>query len=87
MKACAFFGHRRFPYEAYRNIIKDSIIDLIENYQVTQFYSGGRGDFDNLCASVVRELEKEYPNIKNTLVLSYLPMGKDEYGLPFPHSS
>ena len=82
MKACAFFGHRRYGYEGCREIIKSSIVDLIENYGVTQFYSGGRGEFDNLCSSIVYELKKEYPHIKNTLVLSYLPVKKEEYGLP-----
>ena len=82
MKACAFFGHRRYGYEGCREIIKNSIVDLIENYGVTQFYSGGRGNFDNLCARLVYELKERYPFITNTLVLSYLPTKKDEYGLP-----
>ena len=82
MKACAFFGHRQYPYEVHRNAIKNSIVDLIENYGVTQFYSGGRGMFDCLCASIVHELKNSYPHIQNTLVFSYLPTGKEEYGLP-----
>ena len=82
MKSCAFFGHREYGYEAHRDFIKSSIVDLIENYGVTQFYSGGRGAFDNLCARLVYELKAKYPFLKNTLVLSYLPTKKDEYGLP-----
>ena len=82
MNACTFFGHRRYRYEWSREIIKNSIVDLIENYGVTQFYSGGRGEFDNLCASIVYELKAKYPVLKNTLVLSYLPKKKEEYGLP-----
>ena len=82
MKACAFFGHRQYGYEGSREIIKNSIVDLIDNYQVTQFYSSGRGEFDNLCSRLVYELKAKYPFIKNTLVLSYMPQKKEEYGLP-----
>lgn len=82
MKACAFFGHRQYGYEGSREIIKNSIVDLIENYGVTQFYSGGRGTFDNLCSSIVYELKSKYSALKNTLVLSYLPKKKEEYSLP-----
>ena len=49
------------------------MIDLIKNEGVTQFYSGGRGDFDIICARVVHELKREYPELKNILVLSYHP--------------
>ena len=54
---------------------------MIENYGVVQFYSGGRGNFDNLCAQLVYELKKKYPHIKNTLFLSYIPQKKEENGL------
>ena len=46
MKSCAFFGHGDIDYRAYKENIENSIVDLIENYQVTQFYTGGRGAFD-----------------------------------------
>jgi uncharacterized phage-like protein YoqJ len=82
MKACAFFGHRDWGLEEGKEEIKNSIVHLIENYEVTQFYSGGRGNFDNLCSQLVCELKSKYPHIKNTLVLSYIPKKKEEYGLP-----
>lgn len=82
MKACAFFGHRDWGLEEEKERIKNSISDLIENYGVAQFYSGGRGNFDNLCSKIVYELKKSYPHIKNTLVFSYIPKKKEEYGLP-----
>ena len=82
MKACAFFGHRDWGIEEGKEEIRNSIVHLIENYEVAQFYSGGRGNFDNLCSQIVYELKKEYPYIKNTLVLSYIPKKKHEYGLP-----
>lgn len=58
MKACAFFGHRDYNYEEYRAALKSSIVDLIENHAVTQFYSGGRGNFDEFASRVVYELKK-----------------------------
>ena len=73
MKSCAFFGHGKFDYREYREEIKNSIIDLIENYSVTQFYTGGRGAFDSVCSQIVAELKSIYSHIKNTLVLSYMP--------------
>jgi len=82
MKSCVFFGHRDWGWADEKEKIKNSIVDLIENYQVVQFYSGGRGNFDSLCSQIVYELKKKYPQIKNTLVLSYITQKKEEYGLP-----
>lgn len=81
MKACSFFGHRQYNYTEYREHIKDIIVELIEKYEVRQFYSGGRGAFDGICSDIVGELLAKYPHVKNTLVYSYIPP-KDEYGLP-----
>ena len=82
MKSCVFFGHAKYDYEPYREKIKNSIVELIEKYAVTQFYSGGRGAFDGICSRIVAELKSDYPHLKNTLFLSYLPKGKDEFILP-----
>ena len=73
MKSCAFFGHGDLNYREHQKEIENSIVDLIENYQVGQFYTGGRGAFDNFCAQQVARLKGKYPHIKNTLVLSYRP--------------
>ena len=82
MKACAFFGHRDENYGADRELIKNSIANLIENYGVGIFYSGGRGNFDRICSEIVFELKKEYPFLQNFLVFSYLPNPKSEFMLP-----
>lgn len=42
------------------------------NSGITTFLSGGQGDFDRICASQVYKLKKEYPNIKNILVIPYI---------------
>ncbi len=76
---CAFFGHRNCDYEIYREKIKSIVIDLIENYGVTEFYNGFRGDFDKICAEIVGSLREDY-TIKNVMVLSYHP--KSQFRLP-----
>lgn len=73
MKVCSFFGASSWSYTEYEERLKAIIVELIEKYEVEQFYSGGRGNFDKLAASTVGALRGEYPFIKNTLVLSYMP--------------
>ena len=43
---CTFFGHRDTPERA-TPLLHDSIVDLIENKGVTDFYVGYNGNFDN----------------------------------------
>ena len=73
MNACAFFGSRSWNSAEEKEALRSSILLLVEKYAVTQFYSGGRGIFDETAAMLVGELREKYPHIKNTLVLSYLP--------------
>ncbi len=82
MLKCTFFGHRDADYVPYRIKTEAILVDLIENCGVTQFYSGNRGNFDKFCASLVWKLKLNYPKIKNTLVLSYLPCKKTDFILP-----
>ena len=82
MKSCVFFGHAKYDYVPYKERIKDSIIELIEKYDVEQFYSGGRGAFDGICARTVAALKTRYPHIKNTLFLSYIPKVGEGQSLP-----
>ena len=59
-KICSFCGHRDAD-SSLRTQIKAAIMDIIENEDITTFYSGGMGNFDSLCESVVRELKRIYP--------------------------
>lgn len=78
-KICCFAGHANIPdKENVKSKLKKEIINLIENEGVTTFYSGGKGDFDWLCAHVVDNLRKDYPFIKSFLILAYMPKEKDE---------
>ena len=83
MKACVFFGHRKGDYKSVESKIYKVIMDLIDREKVAQFYSGGRGTFDWLCARLVFKLKEKYPYIKLTRVLSYMPQKKEEYALPY----
>lgn len=66
----------------YNEKLSETLKDLIENKGVTQFYSGFRGDFDVYCSYSIYELKEKYPQIKNTMVLSYIPETKDDFCLP-----
>lgn len=79
MKSCAFFGHAEKNYSEQEAFIRDLIMYYIEEFSVTQFYTGGRGKFDHTCARIVHSLKAEYPQIKLTKVLSYIPQEKEEY--------
>ena len=78
MKACTFFGHRDCP-ETIKPYLREVLIDLITNKGVDTFYVGNQGQFDGIVRSVLRELEKEYPEIHYAVVLAYLPGKKNEY--------
>lgn len=71
-KCCTFFGHRQCPVSI-RPALKRCLEDLIVHYNVTMFYVGNQGAFDNIVRSVLRELAREHNNITYTVVLAYLP--------------
>lgn len=72
MAIAAVFGHRDYSYYEYRDKLRVIFADLVQNHGVTEFFNGGRGDFDRLCGVLVNELKDTYP-IQNTLILSYPP--------------
>lgn len=65
-----FIGHSEC-YGLSRKAVEDAIVDLV-NRGVTAFLSGGQGGFDRMCAGCVHALRKEYPQIRNYLVIPYL---------------
>ena len=60
--------HPREPVEAW---LRETVAALIAR-GADKFYLGGYGAFDEMAASVVCELKKEYPDIASVLVLPYL---------------
>lgn len=70
--ACCGFGHR----ELYRNIgkeLQEIVMQLVEQKEVTVFYVGGMGAFDDLFVRIVKEYKKKgKKEIKLILVMPYL---------------
>ena len=72
-----FFGHKDTP----KNIeptLRTTLIDLIENKNVTVFYVGNNGNFDTMVRRQLENLSQTYP-ITYNVVLAYLPTKKSEY--------
>jgi len=65
-----FIGHKEC-YGINSEDVRAEIIKLIEA-GVTDFMSGGMGSFDWMCARIVYDLKKTYPQINNYLVIPYL---------------
>ena len=76
MSICTFFGHRNCPHTI-KPLLRQTIINLIEIQAIHTFYVGNHGNFDALVYSVLQELSAQYPQIRYTVVLAYLPQKKD----------
>ena len=74
---CIFFGHKDTPDEV-KNKLKETIVNLIEEQDMTNFYVGNHGNFDRMVLSVLKELSKLYPQIRYSVVLAYLTQHTDE---------
>ena len=77
MAVCTFFGHRDCPAEIQKDI-ETAILDLIQNYEVTDFYVGNQGLYDGMVRSTLRKLQGQFPHIRYAVVLAYLPKGKSD---------
>ena len=76
---CTFFGHKDTPSDI-RDKLKETIIMLIQEKGVTDFYVGNHGNFDKMVLSVLKELSKIYPPIRYSVVLAYLTQhSEDDY--------
>ena len=74
---CTFFGHKNTPKEI-EPTLQTTLIDLIENYNVTEFYVGNNGSFDVVVRRQLEDLSLDY-SINYSVVLAYLPVKKNEY--------
>ena len=81
MSVCTFFGHRDCP-SSIKPKLKQALVYLIETQSVDTFYVGTHGAFDAMVRSSLAELMQDYPHIRCTVVLAYLPTKKLAY--PFP---
>lgn len=74
---CTFFGHRDVPKEI-EPTLRSALIDLIVNKNITLFYVGNNGGFDNMVIRQLKDLSKNY-SIEYYVVLAYMPCKKQEY--------
>ena len=72
-----FFGHKDTPKEI-EPTLRTTLVDLIENKNVTVFYVGNNGNFDTMVRRQLEDLSLTYP-ITYNVVLAYLPTKKSEY--------
>lgn len=68
MITCTFAGHREVYGSKIRDLVDETIESILKKDDTFLFYSGDMGDFDKLCASVVRAAKKRHPNLHITLV-------------------
>lgn len=66
--------------------VKCTIKNRISQNEKAYFYCGGYGDFDKLCASVCRQLKKEYPNTEIVYVTPYISVSYQEKMKYLTHS-
>ena len=74
---CTFFGHKDTPKEI-EPTLRSTLIDLIENKNVTVFYVGNNGNFDTMVRRQLEDLSQLY-SITYSVVLAYLPTEKNKY--------
>ena len=78
MKICTFFGHKNAP-EDIKEVLLNTIEDLIINEKVTKFYVGTHGNFDFMVRNILKELKEKYTEINYNIILAYLPDGSVDY--------
>lgn len=76
-----FFGHRECPADIMESLLK-TLRNLIENKNADIFYVGNNGSFDSIVKAALKSLKLDYPHIRYSVVLAYLPTEKDSY----PHT-
>ena len=76
---CTFFGHKDTPKEI-EPTLRSTLIELIENKNVTVFYVGNNGNFDTMVRRQLEDLSQTYP-ITYSVVLAYLPTEKNKYDI------
>ena len=81
---CTFFGHRDCDESIYKSL-KNTILELIQNENVTRFLVGNNGGFDCLVLKTLRECRELFPNIDYCVVLAYMPKNENyDYPTIFP---
>ena len=70
-KACSGFGHRVLLMDIEKPL-REVLERLAAEEGVTEFYTGGMGEFDELFARTVWSMKRNNPYLRLVLVLPYL---------------
>ena len=74
-----FIGHSSIKASIeLSNKIKEIILSSTANAPTVTFYCGGYGDFDNLCASICRELKETLNNCEIVFVTPYITLAQQK---------
>lgn len=68
---CCGFGHRMLLIDVEKPL-REVLERLVKEQGVTEFYTGGMGEFDALFSKTVRSLKRDYPSLQLVLVMPYL---------------
>ena len=68
---CTFFGHRDAP-NGLKDILKKTVLELIEKKDVKLFYVGNQGRYDFLVQQVLNETVSMHSGVRYFIVLTSL---------------
>lgn len=80
------YGYNKNNYINIKSAIKDIVLNFYHNYDVRDFYSGGAQGIDMLFTETILELKKDYPDIKDYLILPYEDFGNNWKNLDFSYA-
>ncbi len=68
----AFCGNSSIANGEKVKVVLDKTLRELINNGATEFLLGGYGEFDILCEIVLKNLKKDFPYIKSTIVIPYV---------------
>ena len=72
---CTFFGHRDAPSKI-KQLLRDTVLDLIERQNVRRFLIGHQGNYDRMVLDILDDLSHTY-DIRYEVVRAYWPETAD----------
>ncbi len=74
MIRCTFAGHREVLVKGVKEQVEAALAMIISGGSSFEFYAGGMGEFDRICANAVRKMKREQPEkqIRLFLVCPYM---------------
>lgn len=79
----AFFGHKDTP-SVVKPLLEQTVQRLIEENEEIKFLVGTHGAFDLMAQSVLKQALQKHPHITCHIVLSYIPVEKNNEQCALP---